>query len=314
MLENLENERNIPVGEYLDLFLATQSIYASQSYSVRATGLEQVLPQFLCFLLLDIRGGSQEFDCLLSIHGFEQVCQSEETPDNFAGPTGLQVGSLDNDLLLAICAGLELFRIVDRLLESRACVKRCAKNPIHNFPAFMTSKRQYSRIAHMDVISSSSGEDDSHVAYINAEILNQEFVVKLDYLKANRLKHLRIRHALCPWQVIRIEVEDQVRAQPPLLLHRWRVRGLVVGARIVRMSRNPTREKGVKIPFLRESEVPLNDPGGPEHEAELAPPETVWKRRFGSIVVAVELGFEELGRRFLRAIWDRHGAPSESRP
>src|SRR5439155_24614898 len=54
--------------------------------------------------------------------------------------------------------------------------------------------------------------------------------------------------------------------------------------------------------------------GGPEHEAELAPPETVWKRRFGPIVVAVELGFEELRRRFLRAIRDRHGAPSESRP
>src|SRR5207244_12335949 len=131
---------------------------------------------------------------------------------------------------------------------------------------------------------------------------------------ADRLEHLLIRHLWCVPEVVRVEVKNQVRAEPTLLLHSRRVRSLVVRARIVCVRRDPARQERSELLLPRESKMPLNDPGGPEHEAELAPPETVWQRRLGPIVIAVELGLEELRRRLLCAIRDRHGAPSESGP
>ena len=116
-------------------------------------------------------------------------------------------------------------------------------------------------------------------------------------------------------QVVRIEVEDEVCSEPPLLLHRRGIRGFVVDTRIVRMSRDPAREERSKLLLPPKAKVSLDDPRGPEHEAELATAEPVRRRRLGGLVVAVELGLQEMRRRLFRKIGNRHGEkPSESRP
>src|SRR2546425_8531912 len=115
--------------------------------------------------------------------------------------------------------------------------------------------------------------------------------------------------------MIRIEVEHQIGSEPPLLLYRRRIRFLVVCTRIVHVCRDPAREERLELLPSREAKMPLDDPRGPEHETELAPSETVWKRRLESIIVAVELRLQELRGRLLRAIRDRHRLlPSGSRP
>ena len=75
------------------------------------------------------------------------------------------------------------------------------------------------------------------------------------------------------------------------------------------MRGDAARKERAEVLLPRESEVPLNDPGGPEHESELAAAEAVRQRRLGGVVVAVELRFEELRRRLFRGVRNGHGEP-----
>src|SRR2546426_4261668 len=112
--------------------------------------------------------------------------------------------------------------------------------------------------------------------------------------------------------MVRVQVEDEVGAEPPFLLHRRGVRRFVVCARVVRMSRSSGGEERPQLLFARESEVPLDVPGRPEHESELSAPEAVRKGWLCRHVVSPELLPKEAGRGFLRRIRDYHSSSHPS--
>src|SRR6266568_4478289 len=96
-------------------------------------------------------------------------------------------------------------------------------DPVHDCPPLVGPEAPHPLVENVNVVPSTSGEDESHRLLVKAEVRSEEIVVEMEDLQADRLEHLRVRHLRCVGQVVRIEIEDQVRSQPSFLLHRWGV-------------------------------------------------------------------------------------------
>src|SRR3989475_686626 len=282
-------------------FMRTESSVHAADHALRAARLEQVLVQILRVGVAHVLERSQELDCLARLHGLELRGEGIDSAHDLASPSGFILGRGDESLLDA-GVSLELLLVECRFAEDRADVEAFSRNPIHDLAALVRTERPNAFVEDVNVIAAAAREHDSHRLFLKAEIGPEKVIIQMQDLQTDRLEHLRIGHLRGVREVVRVEVEDQVRAEPTFLLHRRRVRGLVICARIVRVRRDPARQERSKVLLPRESEMPLHNAGGPEHETELAAAETVWKRRLGSIVVAVELAPQELRPRPPRAI------------
>src|SRR6266566_2021643 len=203
---------------------------------------------------------------------------------------------------------VRLSNFAARLLMPRMIFPRqpLARDVVDDLAALVGAEGPHAFVEHVDVVAPPAGEDEPHGLFFEPEVRPQEVVVQVDDFQADRLEHLRVRHLRGVGQVVRVEIEDQVGPEPPLLVHRRGVRVVVVRARVVGVSRHTRGEEGLQLLLLPEPEMPLHDARGPEHESELPPAEAVRQGRLHRVIVPVELVPQEVRRGLLRGVCSRH--------
>src|SRR5437879_13126852 len=92
----------------------------------------------------------------------------------------------------------------------------------------MTSEAHDSIVENMNVVAAASGEDNSHLLLVKAQFQAEKPVPEFDDAELHRFKHDRIGKRLAAWQMIRVEVENQVCAEPAFFLHRRGARFLII--------------------------------------------------------------------------------------
>jgi len=224
---------------------------------------------------------------------------------DLASPSGI-LGRRGDESRLHPRMTLEVLSVERGFPKDRADLEPLSRDVVDDLAALVRAERPDPLVEDMDVIAPPAREHEAHRLRVEAEVRLQEVVVEMHDLQADRFEHFRIRHRGRLRQVVRVQVEDEIGPQPALLLHRRSVRMVVVRTRIVGVGRHPGNQEVFQLFLLRETEMPLHDPGRPEHEAELAPAETVREGGFRALVVSVELGPKEPGGGLFRGVRDRH--------
>ena len=150
----------------------------------------------------------------------------------------------------------------------------------------------------MDMVSPPTRKDHLEIPLGKAELGRQE-VQQLPRLLLDPGEHRRVRGKRRPEHVVRVEVEDQVRAGPALRAHGRRGRIVVVGRREERVRRGHGPEIVHELVPRPEPDVPAHARGVAAREEEKAPLALRQRARRGQLgrgVVGAEPLPEELDR------------------
>ena len=138
------------------------------------------------------------------------------------------------------------------------------------------------------VVPPASGERYVHLVLREPQVPQEEAVHQRHHLLPDAQEHLRVRHLLRAFQMVGVEVEDELRAHPSLLVHGGGVRATVVRRGVVAVGRDLVRHEPSQLLGAFERQVPLNVGLVEEHEPELPPGEPVRHRRRVVAVVSLE--------------------------
>ena len=157
------------------------------------------------------------------------------------------------------------------------------------------------------VVSPTSGERDVDLVLREPEVAQEERVHQVDHLRPDLQQHLRIGHLRGTLQMVGVQVEDQFRAHPLLLVHGRSVGLAVVRRGVVAVGRDLAEHEPVQLLRAAEGHVPLHVRPVEEHETELPAGEPVRQYRSVRAVVFPERFQEEAGVRVHRG--SSRGAP-----
>jgi hypothetical protein len=126
---------------------------------------------------------------------------------------------------------------------------------IHDLPTRPAIQLQDRQITNMDVIAATAGKDDLQV--LEGEIVQEERkqAMQRGFTSGQHLA-VRVSLGIDRWEVVRIQVEDQVRALPVLLSHGRRPGITVSPCGEVDVLRSLASEERIQLPEFEQRSVP----------------------------------------------------------
>ena len=224
---------------------------------------------------------------LLFRHRLEPFCRAHDPAGEPPGPPRI-LRFRHRIAVLHRGAVLELLQLDRHPAEESVRVELGAGDVVDDLPALVTVELPHPGVPHVDVIAPPAAERDQDRVLAETEVRDQVLVHDLDDLGLDLLEHRLVRHPLHPLDVVRVEVEDEVRPEPLLLLHRRCSGLLIVRAREVHVHRCPAGEEVPEGLATLERLVALHHPSLPEHEPELAPGEPRRELEVRRLVVPAE--------------------------
>src|SRR5271157_3312842 len=142
---------------------------------------------------------------------------------------------------------------------------------VDELPALGARKRQEPVVPDVDVVPTAAREDERGGGAVDAEIPEEEVVDERDEPRLHELELAGVVEALRAPEVVRVEVEDEVGAEPLLRRHRRLRRAAVVRGRVVDVARGLTPQEPNELLRRAQRGVPAHHRlGGEREHGELA--------------------------------------------
>ena len=146
-------------------------------------------------------------------------------------------------------------------------VQAGAGDVVDQLPPLVGPQGEYVVGPYVGVVPPAPGEAYVDLVLGETQVAEQIVVAEGDHLLPDLHHHLRIRHLVRPGKMVRIEVEDEFRTHPLLVLHH-RLGGIaIVGCRIIAMCWHFACHEDLEVVLAGERHMPLHRlPEGDEPE------------------------------------------------